>query len=312
MDHAELVRLLLRRSAAAAHQCTKVSATRFVPTATWQSLRPHEREYLRCYAAALSAHRAVLVSRSAARVSGIWVMPTKEEVIELGARGGGVPSKSQWPDRTVYLYGQVPDIDVRKLDALGGSGEEPKIRLTARARTAVDIARMHGARHGVVAMDSLYRLEAGVPDAIESTLDRLAGKRGIAQARRAFELSTHISESPFESLIRVLMIEDGIPAKPQMWIGHYVRVDFLWGQLVIEVDGYMKYEDKPHEAVMAQLKRENWIREQGYEVVRLFTSEILRDPAGCIRRIRAQKLIADARPAPTLHATDFRPMPGRQ
>lgn len=307
MDHADLVRLLLRRSAATAHECTKVSATRFVPTDVWQSLRPHEREYLRCYAAALSAHRAVLVSRSAARVSGIWVMPTREEVIELGARGGGVPSKSQWPERTVYMHGQVPGIDVRTLDALGGSGEEPRIRLTARARTAVDIARVHGVRHGVVAMDSLYRLEAGVPDALESTLDRLAGKRGIAQARNAYELSTHTSESPFESLMRVMFIEDGIEAEPQMWIGPKVRVDFLWGQLVIEIDGYMKFDDKPHEAVMAQLKRENWIKEQGYEVIRLFTSEILRDPAGCIARIRAMKLIADTRPAPAVKATNFRP-----
>ena len=94
--------------------------------------------------------------------------------------------------------------------------------------------------------------------------------------------------------MRVILLEHGIEPELQMWIGKY-RVDLLWGKVIIEVDGYMKYEDKPHDQLMEQMKRENWLKEQSYEVVRIYPSDILRDPDACIARIRQAKELADAR-----------------
>lgn len=93
-----------------------------------------------------------------------------------------------------------------------------------------------------------------------------------------------------------------------MWIGHQTRVDLLWEQLVIEIDGESKYEDVPHQTVMRQLKRENWLKEQGYEVLRLFPAEILRDEQRCIERVVEAKARADARGPVRVPASQDRPL----
>lgn len=312
MNNAELVGLLLRRSEAALQTCHAVSTTRFVPAEAWKQLKRHEQEYLRCYAAALSANRAVLVGRSAARVLGMWVIPSQDEVVELGARGCNLPSRSQWPEGVLYRHGEIPDIDIRTIDALNGNGREPAIHLTSRGRSAVDIARAHGLQHGVVAMDSLFRGGRSFENQtarreVEAILARLAGKRSIAVAREALARSSTLSGSPYESLMRVILFEHGITVDEQMWIGRDYRVDLLWGTLVIEIDGFMKFELKPHDAVMDQLARENWIKEQGFEVIRLFPIEILSDPEGCVARIRRSKKLADARGATRIIPSHSRP-----
>lgn len=123
---------------------------------------------------------------------------------------------------------------------------------------------------------------------------RLAGKRGVAQAREALRLATGRAESPSETLFRVILAENGIEVREQMWIGGF-RVDLLWGNLIIEIDGRAKYGDVPHAALMQQLERENWLKEMGYEVIRLFPRDILREEKDCIKRFIAAKARADAR-----------------
>ena len=164
-----------------------------------------------------------------------------------------------------------------------------------------------------MALDSLLKENKAVNaeaqrKSIESTIDRLEGKKGIGRARRALALSSGLSESPYESLFRIILSENGIQVQPQMWIGHQTRVDLLWEQLVIEIDGESKYEDVPHQTVMRQLKRENWLKEQGYEVLRLFPAEILRDEQRCIERVVEAKARADARGPVRVPASQDRPL----
>ena len=301
MDREALATHLLKKGAAQHHDCVKLSATCFVTEEQWRGMRRHEQEFLRCYAAGLAVSRAVLVGRSAARVANMWVLPTDAEAVELALGAGAVPSTSQWPKGVVYRRFVVPDMD---LATYRGA------RLTMPVRTAADIARLHGVRHGVVAMDGLMH---GIPRgnrrevraALQSVIKRLSGKGGIARARQAFELSSVMSDSPFESLFRVILAEHGIAAQEQMWVGDY-RVDLLWGNLIIEIDGYLKYADVPHEVIMRQLARENWLKERGYEVIRLFPADILKDEAACIQRVKGAKLLADARSVPHTPASTYR------
>ena len=301
MDREALAAHLLKKGAAQHHNCVKLSATCFVTEAQWHAMRRHEQAFLRCYAAGLAAPRAVLVGRSAARVANMWVLPTDAEEVELALGGGASPSTSQWPKGVTYRRFTVPDMD---LATFRGA------RLTMPVRTAVDVARLHGVRHGVVAMDGLMH---GIPrgnrrevrDALHAVIRRLAGKHGIARAREAFTLSSVVSDSPFESLFRVMLAEHGIVAQEQMWIGDY-RVDLLWDNLIIEIDGHLKYADVPHEVLMRQLARENWLKEQGYEVIRLFPAEILKDETACIKRVMGAKLLADARGVPHTPSSPYR------
>lgn len=311
MNHAQLRGLLLPRGRAHQQDCVKLSATRHISAADWKLLKNHQQEYLRCYAAAAAAHTAILVGRSAARVGGLWVIPQQPEMIELAQSSGHPPSKKQWPASVTYHHMPVAEQDIAELTLDDGTGHT-SLRITRHARTIVDIARLHGLRHGVVALDSWLSGETPMNvqerlRSIESVINRLAGKKGIATARRVLALGTRLSESPYESLLRVILAEHGIVAEPQMWIGTRTRVDLLWGQLVIEVDGLSKYEDVPHETVIKQLKRENWLREQGYEVVRIFAADILRNENRCVQRIREAKERADSRGAVRVRATPQRP-----
>ena len=308
----KLTDLLVGQAVAEAEACVRVSSHRYVRLEAWNALRPYEREYLRCYAAGSSAHRSVLVGRSAARLLDMWTIPDGNEVIELAQSHGTPPSTKDWPDGLRYRHMRIPESDVYFIHRTDCIGADRKIQVTSPERTAIDIARFHGVRQGVVAMDYLLR-HGTLQDkrrrweTIQAKTTRLKGKRGIANARQALELASPWSESPYETLLRVILHEHGIEVEMQLWIGPDFRVDLIWGTLVIEIDGLDKFENKPHDAVLSQLKRETWIREQGYEVIRFFTREILRNPEECVRRIRDAKARADKRGEPKVAATRQRP-----
>lgn len=289
MKNIELRDLLLPRGQAQHQECVKLSATKFIAAEDWNQLKRYQQNYLRCYAIATASHKAILVGRSAAQFLEHWVLPLQDEVVELAHTSGKPPSMQKWPPSTMFHHMIIPDMDYNTFQASDGTGSSI-VRATTVERTIVDIARLHGLRHGVAALDSWLEGEAPInvqvkQNQIAATIARLTGKKGIAVAREALAKSISLSESPYESLFRIILTEHGITTQPQMRIGHRVRVDLLWDHLVIEIDGAMKFEDLPHETVMKQLRRENWLREQGYEVIRLFPADILRDEDDCVQRV---------------------------
>lgn len=291
MDFVKLRNLLSSRGQAHQSDCVKLSATKYIRASDWEQLKRYEQDYLKCYASGTAAHTGLLVGRSAGQFWGLWVLPLKKEFVELAHTSGKPPSTTQWPPGVIYRHMPIASVDYQEFEAVDGTGSSI-LRVTTLERTIVDIARLHGLRHGVAALDSWLKADTPVnvkdkQARIGATIARLTGKKGIAVAREMLAMGTSLSESPYESLFRIVLAEHGINAHPQMWIGPRVRVDLLVEQLVIEIDGAMKYEDLTHETVLQQLKRENWLREQGYEVLRLFPSEILRDEHACIQRVIA-------------------------
>ena len=289
MDYVKLRNLLLSRGQAHQSDCVKLSATKYIRASDWEQLKRYEQNYLKCYASGTAAHTGLLVGRSAGQFLGLWILPLKEEFVELAHTSGKPPSSTQWPPGVIYRHIPIASMDYQEFEAVDGTGSS-FLRATTVERTIVDIARLHGLRHGVAALDSWLEGEAPMnvqvkQNQIAATIARLTGKKGIAVAREALAKSISLSESPYESLFRIILTEHGITTQPQMRIGHRVRVDLLWDQLVIEIDGAMKFEDLPHETVMKQLRRENWLREQGYEVIRLFPADILRDEDDCVQRV---------------------------
>ena len=312
MDRTHLTGMLLSRQAAEAQDCRQLSATKFIATTDWDALESHEQEYLRCYSVSAAAYKAVLVGRSAARIHGMWGIPNGEELVELAQCNGNPPPKKQWPDGVLYRHVSVPEMDTEVRGPIDRAGAGATLRLTTPSRTVVDIARFHGVAEAAVAIDGQYREMAPLQqqvwcDDIMAVAQRMRGKRGIGRVKEAVALSSSLSESPFESVVRVLLTMRRIKVREQMWIGRYYRVDLLWGTLVIEIDGYIKFKDKPSEAVIKQEKRDRWLREQGYTVIRLFPSEIIQDPEDCICRILASKAEADVNPSVRVRATSRRP-----
>ncbi|MCG7278893.1 DUF559 domain-containing protein [Corynebacterium imitans] len=311
MDRRALIALLVRPGKAHEATCRQLSASKFIAESDWTQLKKHEREFLRTYAAGTAAHKAVLVGRSAAIVSGIWTLPIAEDAVTLANPAHPAPWRAQWPRGVKYRSMRIPSTDYYSFSALPGD----TIRTTTSARTAVDVARLHGVRHGVVAMDSLFyqakpyeheRIRAELEDAVT----RLTGKRGIAHARKALTWCSTKSQSPYESLLRVVLRQRGIAVEEQMWIGRYARPDLLWGQLVIEVDGDAKFAGNGQAAALEQLARENWIRMQHYDVIRVTPRELLRNEERVVREILDLKEHSSLLDAPLTPATHSRPISG--
>lgn len=309
MERHKLVGLLEGRGSRQLGGRTRLSATKYVKTEVFDQLEVHEQKFLRSYAAGAAAHRSVLTGFSAARIHGMWVIPNDNELVELTNPRGTPPNRACWPDGVQYRHMKVPEKDIR---TVGGSVGD-RVQVTSPVRTAIDIARLHGVRAGVVAMDSLFsgrnaQERAQLHASIKTMLEQMAGKRGMKQARRAYALSSEQSESPFESLFRVILIENGIQVQQQMWIGD-ARVDLLAGWLVIEIDGAIKLEKDPKRAALLQLQRENWLRELFFEVARFTPGQILNEEEECVRIVRQLMEVAERKGPPKVTPTPRRTSP---
>jgi very-short-patch-repair endonuclease len=164
------------------------------------------------------------------------------------------------------------------------------VAVTTAARTVIDVARNAGPRAGLVLADAALHQGLASLAQLEDVLFRQVRWPGIRTARRVVELAEPLAESPLESLVRLLVVDNGLPAfAPQRWVqtrtGRF-RVDGLWADrwVVLEVDGLRKYGDLSD--LIAEKKRQEAIERAGYRVVRVTWSEYWTDPVDVIARIR--------------------------
>lgn len=279
----------------------------YTDSAVWAGLKRHEQQFLRCYAAACQSRDAVLVGRSAGRIGNLWVHAMNREFVELAMPNGQPTSKARWFEGHIYRSMKVPDEDIVQIG---------DVRFTDSARTAIDIARFHGFLEGLIAFDSiLSRHNARTAEElirhIERKMRRMRGMKGIATARLALQHATNLSESPYETWVRGVLLQNGVEAVPQMCFGQY-RADLLIdGILIVEIDGYSKFDDKPHHEVLRQVKRENFLRSVGAEVERIFTDEVRDKQQRWLQRVEQARVRAAQRgPLPFTPPQYYPPGPG--
>ncbi|MGN6607529.1 MAG: DUF559 domain-containing protein [Jatrophihabitans sp.] len=146
------------------------------------------------------------------------------------------------------------------------------------SRAVVDVARFDRL-DGVMAADAALRDElCGPADLAEA----VASVRGFPGVRRAAEVLPHASgkaESPFESITRLVMIEDGFPV-PELQVaittrGVTYRVDMLFREqrLIVEIDGLSKYTA---EELRREKLREARLRALGYRIERVTWEDVMR------------------------------------
>jgi hypothetical protein len=153
-------------------------------------------------------------------------------------------------------------------------------RVTTLARTVLDLLRTLTMERSVPIGDAALRVGLTLEDLAE-VAGRCIGWRGMLQARRALNFLDARSESPGESYSRVLLDQIGMPAPiPQYEVwqrGVLVgRADFGWEKFrtLGEFDGKQKYGMllKPGQsvadAVFAEKRREDALRDLGWQIVR--------------------------------------------
>jgi very-short-patch-repair endonuclease len=80
--------------------------------------------------------------------------------------------------------------------------------------------------------------------------------------------------------------DDGIPFRRQAPIGPFIA-DFVWlsGRLIVEVDGG---QHNTTQGEVTDGRRTRWLASQGFEVLRFWNHDVLRNGEGC------QQVIAEA------------------
>ncbi|MBP6994801.1 MAG: type IV toxin-antitoxin system AbiEi family antitoxin domain-containing protein [Phycicoccus sp.] len=151
------------------------------------------------------------------------------------------------------------------------------------ADALVQLAADDGIASGVASMDHALHEGKVTRDELEAALDAVALWPGSSRAKSAVLHSDGRRESVAESRCALVMALKGIDVIPQFEVrdpkGDFVaRVDFLieGTNIVIEVDGKVKYASGDPEVLWAEKKREDDIRRAGCVVVRVTWADLER------------------------------------
>lgn len=192
--------------------------------------------------------------------------------------------------RYVQVHGMVLASD--EVVEVGG------FQVTSLARTVLDLSCALPPLLAVPVGDAALRVGLSA-DELVGRLAACGPRRGLTQARRTAALLDARSESPGESMSRVVFAEHGIPMPtPQFEVfdgqGRFVaRSDFGWEEqrTLGEFDGKKKYGQlllrpgqSPEDALFEEKQREDRLRDLGWQVVRWIWADLFA-PAGFLSRV---------------------------
>jgi hypothetical protein len=233
-------------------------------------------------------------------LKGAYVDAAAEDTLGVRAAAAAkvVPAGSVVCDRTAaWLHGAdilgpegrltVPPLDlfrlaggsrVRRPECTGGTRtlcEDDVMRLrgvlvTTPLRTALDLGRFLPRANAMAAIDALTRAGGLTKTDLQRELPRFRGQRGVVQLRTLTPLTDPRSESPAESVVRLQIVDAGLPIPEVQWEvrapgGFSVyRLDLAYPalRLAIEYDGeefHTAEADRRHdERRRARLRRMGW------------------------------------------------------
>jgi hypothetical protein len=153
------------------------------------------------------------------------------------------------------------------------------LTVTSPSRTWLDLAAVVPA--GALLAMSDQMLARGFPaDEFPRILDRAAGRRGVANARRVVPCADALAGSPMESVLRWLLHEEGFPRPVVQYVvrdgaGRFLgRVDLAWPQhrVIVEFDGEVHRERR---VFVNDLRRQNDIVLAGWRILRFSSADVL-------------------------------------
>jgi hypothetical protein len=218
----------------------------------------------RSAAAQLSAGpRAALCGATAAQLHGCGcVASPKIHVVvpygrEIHSRGGLVVHHGRG------IPGDVQTIDGLRVLALDRVIADLLCLLPCRGRAQDALAVLDQAlRRAGEAQDTFRK-------AVAERLEHRPDIRGTVQARGLLDLGSGRAESPPESWLRLMLVENGVPLPEVNWViatpdgREIVRLDLAWpsARICIEYDGWETHAGRmvADEARAAELRRHGWI-----------------------------------------------------
>ena len=243
---------------------------------SWWPERREDQHLVRCRALLLVLPDGAVLSHVSAAVAHGLAIAWQKSLDEVHVT---VPPGVNVPRR--------PGLRVHRISRPVLVGATQGLRVTAPARTVVDVGCLGDVAQAVACADSALRrwprLDLQSP---------LVGQRGCGTAARAVALADGRAETALESLARLLWHQAGLPAPVLQAVvvleGTFVgRVDFLWpeARVIVEVDGMGKYADSGE--ISREKQRQNKLVMAGYVVLRFTWADVVRRPeqtADVVRR----------------------------
>jgi hypothetical protein len=205
---------------------------------------------------------AVVSDRSAAWLHGVDSYQYGEHevvpVLEVVSIEGHEPAR-----RAGYLAGKR-DLLPSEICVVGG------VPVTTPVRTACDLACQRGRTRALAVLDAFRRRHGLTCADYARQLERFRGRRGVIQARELAALAIASAESPAESWLRMIVLDEGVPPpKPQHELvipGHgEVRLDLAYPflKIAVEYDGeefHTSDEDRADDEERRRaLEAEGWL-----------------------------------------------------
>jgi hypothetical protein len=169
------------------------------------------------------------------------------------------------------------------------------VAVVSLARALVDVARTRPLREALVPMDAALARLRVTKDDLRACLAMCNDWPGASAAMRVIEFAEPKTESPAESLSRVMFVEHDIEMpEPQAWIFDgdvpIYRLDFYWRRLRVigEVDGKAKLESGDPTVLWEEKRREDYLREDDRDMVRWSYRDTRYRTAPTAARIRAK------------------------
>jgi hypothetical protein len=182
------------------------------------------------------------------------------------------------------------------------------IAVTDVAWSVLDLSRAASFEQGVVTAEAALWTGRTSIVALQDALDDCRDWPGSKNAGRVISFASTGSESPGESLARIAFERQGLPAPEQQVeirdrAGLIGIADFVWGAhgVIGEFDGRIKYQGQLVEpnTLYAEKRREDRMRELGFEFVRFGWSEVRYQEDALGRRVRSAFARASRRPPVT-------------
>ncbi len=164
------------------------------------------------------------------------------------------------------------------------------------AWSILDMARQSSFEQGFVTAEAALWEGRTSAASLQAALFCCRDWPGARNAGRVVSFASCGSESPGESLARIAFERENLPTPEQQVeirdsAGLIGRVDFYWSaqRTIGEFDGRIKYENESANfaTLYAEKRREDRLREAGFEVVRFGWNDIRNQSPAVARRIRA-------------------------
>lgn len=233
------------------------------------------------------------------RVTAAWLWSQREGVISGVAASAMLGA--EWVDDDVpieltWANNRPPDDVITRRDTLLHDEVTfiGRMGITTAERTAFDLARRGPVGEAVERLDALARATHFKPEDVRVLAARHPHVSGLRQVDRALDLVDAGAESPRETWLRLLLIDDGFP-RPQTQIpvpgldGYPLyRLDMGWEDAMIAVE----YDGDDHRKlarVRRDILRSEYLIRRGWTHIRVVAGQQRREIIRRVRRAWADK-----------------------